>query len=95
MSHFDDSADIQFPFQHDAALPPRAEGTANGTNGVSIVQFADLGLNDLAYVKRTLVDGARVWAVHAADGTPLTTLNTRETAFAAVRQHALDPVSVH
>ena len=91
MSHFDDSADTLSPFASDLALPPRSEGT----HGVSIVQFADLGLNDLAYVKRALVDGARVWAVHAADGTPLTTLNTRETAFAAVRQHALDPVSVH
>lgn len=59
------------------------------------VRFADTGLNDLAYVKQAVVDGQLVWAVHAADGTPLTTLVTREIAFATVRQHALEPVSVH
>ena len=59
------------------------------------LRFADFGLNDTAYVKRATVEGQRVWAIHAADGTPLTTLATRDTAFAAVRQHALEPVSVH
>ena len=59
------------------------------------LRFADMGLNDTAYVKRAVVEGQRVWAIHAADGTPLTTLATRDTAFAAVRQHALEPVSVH
>lgn len=61
----------------------------------AVLRFSDFGLNDTAYVKPATVEGLRVWAVHAADGTPLTTLTTRDIAFAAVRQHALEPVSVH
>ena len=60
-----------------------------------VTDLSNMGLNDVAYIKAATVDGQRVWAVHAADGTPLTTLATRATAFVAVRQHELEPVSVH
>lgn len=60
-----------------------------------VTDLSNMGLNDVAYIKSALVEGQRVWAVHAADGTPLTTLATRATAFVAVRQHELEPVSVH
>ncbi len=59
-------------------------------------EFALLGMQDLAYIKRVAgSDGVVGFAVHAADGTPVALLPDREVAFATVRQHDLEPVSVH
>ena len=49
----------------------------------------------VAYIKAVIVDGARAYAIHAADGTALALVKDRDVAFAAVRQHELEPVSVH
>ena len=49
----------------------------------------------VAYIKAVIVDGARAYAIHAADGTALAIVKNRDVAFAAVRQHELEPVSVH
>lgn len=58
-------------------------------------ELASLGVQDLAYVKRVVIDGATGYAVHAADGTEIALLPDREIAFATVRQHDMQPVSVH
>ncbi len=57
--------------------------------------FAALGKPYLAYVKAVMVDGEASFAVHSADGSPMAVLNDREVAFAAVRQHDMEPLSVH
>lgn len=64
------------------------------------VEFAKNGLPPLidptvAYVKAITFDGVRAYAICLADGTQLAVASTREIAFAAVRQHELEPVSVH
>ena len=56
--------------------------------------FAVLGL-PVAYIKAVIVNGGRAYAIHAADGTALAIVKDRDVAFAAVRQHELEPVSVH
>ncbi len=53
------------------------------------------GMQDLAYVKSVMVDGTLAYAVHAADGTQIAVLPDRDVAFATVRQHDLEPLSVH
>ncbi len=57
--------------------------------------FEALGLEQLAYVKSVKVDGRTAFAVHAADGTEIAVMPDREVARAAIRQHDLEPVSVH
>jgi hypothetical protein len=57
--------------------------------------FALLGMQDLAYVKQVSVNEVTAYAVHAADGTQIAVLPDREVAFATVRQHELEPLSVH
>lgn len=54
-----------------------------------------LGMQDVAYVKHVVVDGSDAFAVHAADGTQIAVLPERALAFAVVRQHDMEPVSVH
>ncbi len=58
-------------------------------------ELALFGMQDLAYVKPVLVNGVTAFAVHAADGTQITVLPDREIALATLRQHDLEPLSVH
>ncbi len=57
--------------------------------------FRALGLAQLAYVKPVTADGRTAYSVHAADGTEIMVMADRDTACAAVRQHDLEPLSVH
>ena len=57
--------------------------------------FRDLGLAQLAYVKAVTADGQIAYSVHAADGTEIAVMADRAVACAAVRQHDLEPLSVH
>lgn len=58
--------------------------------------FLALGLGHLAYMKPIRVMGRAAWAVHAADGSPLTLLQQDfVTAAALLRQNDLISVSVH
>jgi hypothetical protein len=52
-------------------------------------------MQDIAYVKPVIVDGAASYAVHAADGTQMALIANRDLAFAVVRQNEMEPVSVH
>jgi hypothetical protein len=58
-------------------------------------ELALFGMQDIAYIKQVMVDDAVGYAVHAADGTQIAVLADREVAFATVRQHELEPLSVH
>jgi len=62
---------------------------------MSAHELALFGMQDLAYIKAVVVDGSTGYAVHAADGTQIAMLSNREVAFVTVRQHDLEPVSVH
>jgi hypothetical protein len=62
---------------------------------ISTEAFASLGAQNLAYVKRIVVGGEEMFAVHAADGSPLSQFADRALAEAALRQHDLEPLSVH
>jgi hypothetical protein len=62
---------------------------------MSAKELALLGMQDLAYIKPVVVNGVVGYAVHAADGTQITILPDRNVALATVRQHDLEPLSVH
>jgi len=58
-------------------------------------QCAALGVDRLAYGRPAVVDGRTVYAIHNADGNELGMMAERDIAFAAVKQHDMEPVSVH
>lgn len=62
---------------------------------LSSKEFCAFGLDDVAYVKAVVIEGRNLQAIHAADGTPLTVVTARDLAFATVRQHEMEPASVH
>jgi hypothetical protein len=70
----------------------RTEHTRPALSTEDLFRF---GLNDLAFVKAIVVRGEAFYVVHAADGTPLMIAPERALAFAAARQHDLQPSSVH
>ena len=56
--------------------------------------FALVGMQQLAYIKPTVVNGVTGFSIHAADGTQIGMAPSRDIAFAAVTQHELEPVSL-
>lgn len=58
--------------------------------------FANLGIDNLAYVKPESVDGeAQIFIIYAADGQMLAEAESREIADAMAIQNELRPASVH
>lgn len=62
---------------------------------MSLADLATWGMPEIAFIKRVLVNDEEGWSIHAADGTQMGIAPSRELAFAAVKQHDLEPVSVH
>ncbi len=72
-------------------------------------ELAKLGDSEIAYLKPIMSDqlkdlfpqapemgpGIPLFALHAADGTPIMLTDSRESALAGARQHDLDMLSVH
>lgn len=69
--------------------------TATLLRQLSPKDFVAFGVDHVAYVKTVQVNGSTAFAIHAADGSPLSVLPGREVAFAAVRQNDMEPMSVH
>jgi hypothetical protein len=62
---------------------------------ITIQDLALLGLQDLAYLRALTFDGAEGFGIFAADGTQVAFAPTRALAELTVREHNLEPVSVH
>jgi hypothetical protein len=62
---------------------------------MSMRELALFGMQDIAYVKRDAINDTPGYTVHASDGTQIAAFADREVAFAMVRQHGLEPLSVH
>ena len=66
-----------------------------GMRQLSARELGMLGMEDVAYIKPILEDGVEAFAVCAADGTQMAVIPNRNLAFAVVRQHDMEPLSVH
>jgi hypothetical protein len=62
---------------------------------ISTEQLAQLGLQQIAYVKPVVVNGTAAFAIHAADGTPMAIAGDRDVAIAAIQQHEMVATQVH
>jgi hypothetical protein len=61
----------------------------------TVVDLAQLGLTEIAYIRRATINNTPVWSIHSAAGHPLGAAESFEQAWAAVKQHDLEPVRVH
>jgi hypothetical protein len=62
---------------------------------LSTEQLAQLGMQQIAYVKPVTVNGTSAFAIHAADGTPMAIAAGLDVAVAAIVQHEMVPAQVH
>ncbi len=67
------------------------------TNAVAStpVDFARLGIARMAYIRETVVNDMPMWGIFSAAGDPLGAAASFDQAWAAVRQHDLQPMRVH
>jgi hypothetical protein len=72
---------------------PRTLMTAE--SGSTPLDLARLGLSEIAYIRRALVNDVPMWTIHSAAGDPLGAAHSFDQAWAAVRQNDLEPVRVH
>jgi hypothetical protein len=63
--------------------------------GWTFAYFAALGAEDVAYLRPVVLNGARAFAIHAADGTQLGAAPSAQLAAAAIREHEMEPALVH
>ena len=64
-------------------------------HNLSTDQLMQLGMSQIAYVKPIMMNGALVFAIHAADGSPMAVAGDRELAVAAIQQHEMAAALVH
>lgn len=57
--------------------------------------FLNIGIDQVAYIRRVMLEDKAVFMVHAADGTPLSVLDSPETAEFMVRHNDLEPITLH
>jgi hypothetical protein len=62
---------------------------------ISAAQLAQLGMQQIAYVKSVVLNGENGFAIHAADGTPMAVAENRDVAIAAIMQHEMVAAQVH
>jgi len=63
---------------------------------LSAQDFLKVGIHEIAYIRP--VSGEKTalgFSIHAADGTPLSVMETKDLALQAVRSNALIPVTLH
>ena len=80
---------------HTSSIEPTAPATIVDIRHISTEQLAQLGMQQIAYVKPVVVNGAAAFAIHAADGTPMAIAGGLDVAVAAIMQHEMVPAQVH
>ncbi len=86
---------VNAPGGESDAMSPATEPTILDVRHLTADQLQQLGVSQLAYVKPVLVNGARAYAIHGADGTPMAVAGDLDIAVAAIRQHEMVPALVH
>ena len=68
--------------------------TSDILKNLSPKDFQTLGVQQLAYIRPVMVNGAAVFAIYAADGTQLAVHDDEIAAKALTRQNELEPLTV-
>jgi hypothetical protein len=69
--------------------------TVHDIRTITPQDLALLGMQNMAYLRAVTLEDTPGFGIFAADGTQLAFAPSRALAVAAVREHDLEPVSVH
>ena len=64
-------------------------------SGATPLDLARVGISEVAYIRRAIVNDVPMWTIHSAAGDPLGAAQSFDLAWAAVKQNDLQPVRVH
>lgn len=63
---------------------------------LSVKDFLDMGVDQIAYIKPVLMDSKHAaYAIHAANGRQISTIDSYPSAIALVQKNDMHPVTVH
>ena len=79
----------------DAADTTTTRNTGIDVRQITQDQLQQLGVSQLAYIKPVMLNGAAMFAIHAADGSPMAVSDDRNLALAAIVEHEMIPTLVH
>lgn len=57
--------------------------------------FLNFGLEQVAYIRPIKLNDKTAFMIHAADGTPLSVLDSEDSATLMVRYNDLEPITLH
>lgn len=81
---------------HTESMPCSPPSTLNRAESISAMRdWAGYGMHRIIYIKPVQIEARTYHALYAADGTQLLVVEARALAEATIRQHALEPLSVH
>ena len=72
----------------------KAEQGRQFLRNLSSQAFLAFDVNQIAYIRPVQVMGRVAYGLHAADGSPLTMIDSLEGAIIAARQNDLEPVTL-
>ena len=62
---------------------------------ITPAELQQLGMTQIAYVKPIMLNGAPMFAIHGADGSPMAVAEDRDLALAAIVEHEMIATLVH
>ena len=80
---------------HDPLMSPQAFAVLGGGKIAYVKSIRSEDVHNLYPQAPELQPGLRLFALHAADGTPILVTDSREAAVANAHTHELETVSVH
>lgn len=75
--------------------PAETTATAFDAHASTPLDLARMGLSEIAYIRRAIVNDVPMWTIHSAAGDPLGAAQSFDQAWVAVKQNDLEPVRVH
>ncbi len=57
--------------------------------------FLSFGMHDIAYIRPVVIEGKKAYAVHAANGIPLSVMEDMDRALGAVADNDLHATALH
>ncbi|MCC7305320.1 MAG: DUF1150 family protein [Alphaproteobacteria bacterium] len=73
----------------------KESSTTDILKNLSRQDFLTFGRQQVAYIREIRVDDRLAYAIHAADGTPLSVMDSLDAAMIAIRHNDLESAIVH
>lgn len=76
-------------------LPLTNPKVRTALRNLSVKDFKDFGMQQIAYIRAIDNDNNTIYSVHSADGEEISVMDTLDQAIIATRKNDLEPVTLH